>query len=249
MKLSKESAEKFISILQTASIAGIEKLIIENKQIRGTSENNSIVVLSKENVPDFGNLTVGMNRIGVLTSRLNLLKSTGEFTIEAIEAKNKTEVSHLHLKSDNTSVQYRCASSEAIQKIPKIINDKLCWLIEIPGKAISLVTMGIAAMASENLIFSCKKKGTVDGVYFEAIDTDTNDIFSTCFTETLTWIPEENKEPSNKSFSHTYPFKILIPLLKTASNNGTEPVNVMIGEKGILTVIVNSYDFFVVPQI
>lgn len=243
MKLNAVSIEQLDNLLQTANIAGIEKMIIADGQIRGIDEKQTTVIISKENVPEFGKLSVGMNRLGNLTSRLNLVKSTGTYEIEAVPSKNGTDVSHIQLSSKDTSVQYRCASVEAIKSVPKAINDKLHWLIEIPGKTVGLASMAISAMSVDNLIITAKKDGAV---YFEAIDVN-NDTFSTKFASEASWIPEKEPEPASKSFSYNYPVKTVLPLLKAASNNGTNAVNVMIGEKGILTIIVNSYDFFVVP--
>jgi len=245
MKLNATSIEHLDNLLQTANIAGIDKMIIADGQIRGMDENQTTVIISKENVPEFGKLNVGMNRLGNLVSRLNLVKSTGTYEIEAVPAKNGTDVSHIKLSSKDTTVEYRCASVEAIKNIPKAINDKLQWLVEIPGKTVGLASMAIAAMAATNLIITAKKDGTV---YFEAIDTN-NDNFSTKFAEDASWIPEKEPEPTSKSFSHNYPVKTVLPLLKAASANGANPVSVMIGEKGILTIIVNGYDFYVVPSL
>lgn len=245
MKLNAASIGYLDTLLQTANIAGIEKMIISEGQIRGIDEKQTTVIISKENVPEFGKLNVGMNRLGNLMSRLNLVKSTGEYEVDAVPSKNGTDVSHINLSSKDTSVQYRCASIEAIKSVPKAINDKLQWLIEIPGKTVGLASMAISAMAADNLIITAKKDGAV---YFEAIDTN-NDTFSTKFAEEASWIPEKEPVPASKSFSYNYPVKTVLPLLKAASNNGANSVNVMIGEKGILTVIVNGYDFFVVPSL
>lgn len=244
MKLTKASIAHLDTLLQTANIAGIEKMIIAEKTIRGIDEKQTTVIISKENVPDFGKtIKVGMNRLSNLMSRINLVKSTGDYEVEAVISKNGVDVSHLQLTSANTSVQYRCASVEAIKSVPKAINDKLHWLVEIPGKTVGLASMAISAMSADNLIITAKKDGSV---YFEAIDTN-NDVFSTKFADEASWIPEEDEEPASKSFSYNYPVKTVLPLFKAASNNGANAVNVMIGEKGILTVIVNGYDFFVVP--
>lgn len=247
MKLNATSIGYLDTLLQTANIAGIDKMIIAGGQIRGIDEKQTTVIISKENVPDFGKLNVGMNRLGNLMSRLNLVKSTGDYQIEAVPSKNGVDVSHIQLTSSNTSVQYRCASVEAIKSVPKAINDKLQWLIEIPAKTVGLASMAISAMAADNLIVTAKKDGSI---YFEAVSVDgNNDTFSTKFAEEATWIPEKEQPPSSKSFSYNYPVKTVLPLLKAGSNNGTTNVNVMIGEKGILTIIVNGYDFFVVPSL
>ena len=245
MKLNNKSIENLDNLLQTANIAGIDKMIIADGQIRGIDEKQTTVIISKESVPDFGKLSVGMNRLSNLMSRLNLVKMAGTYEIEAVPAKNGKDVSHIQLTSTNTSVQYRCASVEAIKSVPKAINDNLHWLVEIPGKTVGLVSMAISAMAADNLIITAKKDGSI---YFEAVDTN-NDIFSTKFAEDASWIPEKEPEPASKSFSYNYPVKTVLPLLKAASVNGTSPVNVMIGEKGILTIIVNGYDFFIVPAL
>ncbi len=244
MKLNTDSIKNLDLLLQTTIIAGIEKMIISDNQVRGIDEKQTTVIISKENVPDFGKLNVGMNRINNLMSRLNLVKLTGEYEIDVISSKNGIDVSHLQLTSKDTSVQYRCASVEAIKNIPKAINDKIQWLIEIPGKTVGLVSMAVSAMSSDNLTISAKKDGSI---YFESMDTN-NDIFSTKFAEKAIWVPEED-EPTLKTFSFNYPVKTVLSLFKAATNNGINSVNIMIGEKGILTIVVNGYDFFIVPTL
>jgi hypothetical protein len=246
MKLTEKSISQLEVLLQTATVAGIEKMIIAEDQIRGVDDKQAVVIISKENVPDFGKtIKIGMNRLNNLMSRINLVKSTGKYEVEAVISKNGVDISHLQLVSANTTVQYRCASVDAIKGVPKASSDKLCWLIAIPAKTVNLLTMAISAMSVDELIITAKKDGSV---YFEASD-ENNDSFSTKFADSASWIPEEEDEPKSPVFLHHYSVKTLLPLFKAASANYTNDVNVMIGEKGILTIIVNSYDFFIVPKI
>lgn len=247
MKLSADSIKLLDNLIQTANIAGIQKLIIEKDSIRGADENVSVVILSKDNVPDFGTLNVGMNRLGILQSRLNLVKSTGEFEVEAVASKigKGTDVSHLILSSKNTSVQYRCAAVEAIKSVPKTLNDTPEWLISIPGKSITLVNMAISAMAADRLTVTAKKTG---GIYFEAIDSN-NDIFSNQFAESATFIPEDEDAPEDTIFSYSYDVKTILPLFKAASNNGADDVDIIFSKRGIITIIVNGCDFYVAQKV
>jgi hypothetical protein len=237
MKLSTTSIKQLDTLLQTVALVSIDKLIITKDSIRGIDEKKSVVIITDQNVPDFGDLSVGLNRLGVLSSRLNLVKGDSECGVEAIEASKNSEVSHLQLTSSNAKVQCRCASVESVKGVPKAINDKYVWTVTVPYATVPVVLQAASAMGAENAIIVAKN----DGVSFEFVDSN-QDVFSTKFAEEAAC--DENQA---SSFVFNYPVKSFLPLLKAATNGNTD-VTLNIGERGILSITVNGYAFMVLPS-
>ena len=180
MKLNSESVKSLESLVHTALIGGINTLIIDktsdgDKIIRGIDEKQSVVVITKSNVPNLNDKQVAISRLSLLASRLTLIKNQGDVDIDAVEAKNGTDISHLDLSSGKTKVQFRCSAVDVTRGVPKSMNDTPAWKITAPSKIISLLSQATAAMQAEKVTISSKN---LDCVTLECIDSN-NDVFST----------------------------------------------------------------------
>lgn len=237
MKLTASAIKQLDTLLQTVALVNIDKLIISKDSIRGIDEKKSVVIITDQNVPDFGDLSVGLNRLSTLASRLNLVKADSACGVEAVEASKNSEVSHLQLTSSSSKVQCRCASVESVKGVPKAINDKTAWTVSVPAGTVPVVLQAASAMGAENAILVAKE----DGVTFEFVDSN-QDVFSTKFAESA-----QGEDGAGKSFVFNYPVKSFLPLLKAASA-GNADVPLLVGERGILSITVNGYTFMVLPS-
>jgi len=240
MKLSQDSIAKLASLIQTSQTAGIKKLVIESGKIRGIDEKQSVVIISTDNVPDFGGKQIGINRIDNLADRLNLVKNQGTLEIEATEASNKQDISILELSSGKTKAQFRCASVEAVKGVPKNITDTLVWEIKIDAKTLPVIAQAITAMGAEAVTIA-SKDGKV--VSIELVDTN-KDIFTTDLTEAPVWI---GTSVAQSSFCKKYPAKTFVSLLKEGLKSDPS-LSLKLGEGGIFSFKVNGFDFFVLPM-
>jgi hypothetical protein len=70
MKLNDTSTKQLFDLISAANIVNIDKLVIEQDIIRGADEKRSVCLVAKNNIPNFDGDTVGINRVGVLLTRL-----------------------------------------------------------------------------------------------------------------------------------------------------------------------------------
>lgn len=240
MKLSQDSIKKLDLLLQSAALVNIDKLILSAGSIRGIDDKKSVALITDQNVPDFEDFVVGLNRLPVLADRLNLVKNDEKCGIEVIESTQRPgEVQSLSLTSSNAKVQYRCSSAEAIRGVPKAINDTIFWLVTLDQSMVPTITQAAGAMKADRLIVTAK----TDGVYFEFVDTN-NDTFSMKISDTAEWVPPD-QDAKQLQFVTSYPIKSCIPLIRAAAKDGA--VSLMFGERGIMSIDVNGYTFMVLP--
>jgi hypothetical protein len=240
LKLSTESIQRLDQLVQTSLIAGIKKLVIENDKIRGIDEKQSVVIITKEQVPDLQGKQIGITRIEQLSARLNLVKSQGDLQIDATESNgNAADISLLDISAGKTKAQFRAASVEAVKGVPKNITDDLVWEIKVTSKLIPTLTQGISAMGAE-LVTLASRDGTT--VSFECVDAN-KDVFTMDAEEAPVWVGDGGA-PS--SFCQKYPAKTFIALMKEAVKF-TDPLTLRLGEGGILSLKVNGFAFFLIP--
>ena len=245
MKLSQASVLKLKTLLQTVSLVKIDRLIIEENLIRGVDEEQTVVIVSDQNVPDLGGARVGLNRLSILANRIALFDTDEAFTVEAVEAPSRdedaTDISSFKLASKGSKFEYRTARIGTI-KAPKRVNDSFVWAVTVPVEAVKLAISAANTMGSDQIALVSKASGEV---LFEIVDSATQDTFTTKIADEATWIPEDEDQPS-QSFVHYYAVKALMPLLKASSTQG-EPV-LLVGEEGMLQVTVNGYTMTLLPR-
>lgn len=245
MKLTQESVKQLKTLLQSLNVAKIDKLIIEKGLIRGLDEGQTVVVISDQHVPDFGDAIVGLNRLSALASRIALLDGNEEFNVEAVEAPKRSEddvqaISSLKLASKSSKFEYRCARHEMI-KVPKRINDEMVWSFEIAQDAVKTAISAANTMDSEQIAIVSKSSGEV---FFEIVDGKTQDTFTTRVSESADWIGEDEAE--TQSFVHYFAVKAFMPLLKAASTAGNPTI--LVGRDGMAQITVNNYPFTLLPR-
>lgn len=243
MKLTPESINQLELLLSAASMVKIDNVIIEDGVIRGIDSDKSVVVISENSVPDLEGNRIGLTRLDDLSKRIQLTKNNADFAIECIESDRKAgDISHLQITSAKTKIQFRTANPENI-KAPKGLNDKQVWMVVVPKEDVVAVTQAANTMGSDEIIITAKQNGEV---HFEFLDEVTQDSLSHQFATSATWIPTDVDSPS-KSFVHYYRTKSLLPLMRAAAALGDVPL--IIGEKGMLWITVNGYDFTLIPRI
>lgn len=236
MRISSESITNLNTLLETCSIASIDNLIIEDGKARGVNEGKTVVIISAQNLPDFGDCKVGFNRLGVLQSRVKLVRDN--VTIDVKEGNNK-EIAQFDIAGSGMKVQYRCASPATI-KAPKAINDTISWEFELTAESIGLVLSGAKTMQSKKVVLV-----TRDGVVsMECTDTN-SDIFTATVAETVKWTRSDSDAPKH-GFVHSYLCDELLPLLKAAVIAGSATVR--IGESGTLHLDINGHRITAIPQ-
>ena len=147
--------------LVTANLVNIDSIIIEPNCVRATTEERDIVLLQLTDVPPMPFGSIGINRIDVFTSRIELAKSAGSFSVDAtIEDKNPDQpfVRSLNMIGKGINIEYRCANPATI-KAYKTVNDEVVYRVNITSELVSMMHKGQTAMKSDEVAFVCNKTG------------------------------------------------------------------------------------------
>jgi len=234
MKLSSDLIEYIETVIKTGNTVGIDNIIIEPDAVRAINEERTVVIYQSENVPAMPFGSVGLNRIDELLSRLSVAKSRENFTLNVLVGDDSEFARSIVLKADDTRIDYRCANPETINA-PKQINDKLMHSVQLSSDVVDMLGKAQGAIRSDHVEFSM-----VDAdVTFSLTDIN-NDSINYNFPSQVTVMNDD----ASDSFTHKYPVKIITSLFK---QNPTG--HFAIGEKGILRIVVNGLDIFVLPQV
>jgi len=241
MNLSNESITYLQNVLTTAQLVGVEALVVEPGIVRGMDEGQSVFILHTKDVPDMEFGSIGLTRLSSLTSRLNIAKDLDNFNIEAAivtEDDGSTFARSLTIKGKGLKIDYRCAKPAQLissrQAGPKQMNDKMEFCVEFDKSCVDMLQKGQAAMKSDEVSIISN-----DGVSFELLDVN-NDVFAHQFAEDA--INLEGADTTK--FAYRYPTKILLMLLKNASEE-----LFTISHKGILCISINGLNVYVLPQV
>jgi len=231
MKLSAEEVQFLETVITTGKSINIDNIIIEDGTIRAIDDDRTVVIYQQNTLEmPFG--SIGLNRIGVLLSRLKVVKEKDDFSLDAIASEDEY-VRSIILRCNGTKVDYRCANPDTIHA-PKQINDDLIYRIQLNQEAVSLMQEGAGAMGSDIIAFSGG-----DGVQFSLTD-----ISSDVFTHEFAADFDRLDDAAPATFNHSYPIKTILALFKQNPNGYFE-----IGGKGILKININGLDTFVLPQV
>ena len=244
MKLDAETINYINKVVKTASLIGIDNIIIEPGRVRAMDEAKTVVILQNENVPDMPFGSVGLNRISVFQSRYDIARVQDKFTMEAIEASAQLQQEDgtqaeapiaraLTMKGKGVKIDFRCANPTTISA-PRVINDKAINRVQLTGDAVLLLQKGQAAMGADTVTIISN-----EGVSFEFTDVN-NDVFKYTFADDV----EPLDGNTDTKFAHRYPAKTLLSLFK---HNPTGTFDV--GKSGTLSLEINGLTVTVLPQV
>ncbi len=227
MKLDTDTLNYIRNVVETGQMVGIDDVIIEDGAVRAMNEEKSVVIFQEENVPDVG-FNVGLNRVNVLLNRLEVARTQENFAVDVVMDDNKDFARSFTMTGKGFKVDYRCANPKGLSA-PKKVNDEMVHKIDLTPQAVYMLQKGQTAMGSDMVSLICNQ----DGVTFQYTDTN-DDKFSHTFTT----------DGSEENFTYKYPIKIVLPLFKHDVEN-----SFIIGRKGMLNIVVNNLNIFVLPQV
>ena len=227
MKLDTDTLNFIKNVVETGQMVGIDNVIIEANKVRAINDEKSVVLFQEENVPDM-NFNVGLNRVAVFLNRLEVARTQENFAVEVKTDDSAEFARSFTMTGKGFKVDYRCANPKTIAA-PKKVNDEMLHEIELTPQAVYMLQKGQTAMGADVVSLICNG----EGITFEFVDGN-DDKFSHKFTS----------EGSSETFTYKYPIKILLPLFKHDAEN-----KIRIGRKGMLNVVVNNLNIFVLPQV
>ena len=232
MKLDSETLTYIRNVVETGQMVGIDNVIIESGNVRAINDEKSVVLFQEENVPEM-NFNVGLNRIGVFLSRLEVARTQDNFAVDVKTDDDGVFARSITMTAKGFKVDYRCANPKTIAA-PKKINDEMVIRIELTPQAVYMLQKGQTAMGADVVSLISND----NGVTFEFVDVN-SDKFSYTFTERIAF-----DAGANATFTYKYPIKILLPLFKHNAESTFQ-----IGRKGMLNIVVNNLNIFVLPQV
>lgn len=242
--LTDESLAQLTNLLSIAAAVNIENLIIEPTIIRGADEERTVIILSDKNIPDFGNKSVGINRLSTLATRLNLVSGTEGFgaSAEASTRVGSEEIQNITVFNKTTRIEYRTASPSAVKGTPKqnTLQDVPVYAFAITTETIQLLGKGASAMGAKTVVVSARNSNAVE---LNILD-DTNDMFSTTVDTNITNLQNEDKY----SFSYKYPLKPFLTLAKHAASAMDGVAVISIGQKGLINIESSGVLFYIIPK-
>ena len=233
MKLDKATITYLHNVVKTAQLIGLESIIIEKDIIRAMDDSRTIVLLQKENIPNLPFESLGLGRINIFLSRLDVVKTQDDFTIQVGSDKESEFVRSLTMKGKGIKIDYRCAKPDTI-RAPRQINDVMKHRVKLTGEAVSLLQKAYPTMGAETISIISN-----DDVSFEMVDIN-NDIYKHIFANSVEALTDDD----DVRFAHQYPAKFLLPLFK---HNPEGHIN--ISQKGILNITVNGLNIYVMPHV
>jgi len=232
MKLDQSIIDYIENVVKTAQSVNIDNVIIEKDMVRAIDDNREVVLYQDADVPELPFGSIGFNRIGVFLSRYDIAKTRDDFVFNVI-IDDDDYVGNVNMTSTGTKIGYKCRNPAKIQA-PRQINDTLVYSVQLSAEAVSLMQKGEGAMGAESIVFTGG-----DGVSFELLDMN-GDVFKHKFAPDFDFLDND----ADDSFSQRYPIKVILSLFKQ------NPEGIFkIGEKGILNIVVNDLNFFVLPQV
>lgn len=233
MKLDAITLSYIQTVVKTAKLVNIDKIIIEPNMVRAIADDNSVVILESKDVPELPFGSIGMNRLDVFVSRYELLRTQEKFSVEVDIDEDAGCVRSIIMKAKGTKIDYRCAKPAGI-KAPRQINDTLKHRVRLNADSVVLLQKASAAMSSPEHITLISN----DGVTLEMSDIN-NDVFKHTLMEKVETLTPD----ASGKFAHRYFVKTLLPLLKQNSDGYFD-----VGAKGILAFYVNNLTVYVLPQ-
>lgn len=240
MKLDTTVINFIKNVIKTARLVDVDNIIIETGKVRAIDDSRTVCLLQTENVPELPFGSMALNRVDIFSSRLSLVENRDDFTIDAIIQEKTDQVSSLSMKGRGVKVDYRCANTTTMSKIPKQLADVLKYQVDVNLESVTLLQKAQAAMPQQNTVDVVTMVSKSDGVFFELSDV-TGDIFSLKFTDGVISLVEHDDDVH---FVYRYPIKTLLSLFKQ-NPTGT----FKIGQKGMFNILINGINVYVPPRV
>jgi len=242
MNLDPTSLKYLQDVVRVCRLVGVDNVAIEPKMIRGMDDDQKVVIflndeglaIPNRKVPDFAFGSIGLSRLGVFQTRLDIARTQDKFTIEVVTKPDVPYVQSLVMKATGTKIDYRCMDPTKI-KAPKKLNDVMKFRVKINAQAVTLLQKAVAAMSADVVTLISNS----EGVSFELVDVN-KDVFKHTFADDV----EVLDDGKGVSFAHRYPVKTLLSMFKEDPAGTFE-----VGGKGLLLFPIAGINVYVLPQI
>lgn len=237
MNIDQRSLAYIEKVISTASLLGIENIIIEPGRVRAVDEDSTAILLQQANVPPMPFGSIGINRINIFNARYNVVREAAKFELTAnVEGpEGATYARSLLMKARGVKIDYRCANPATI-RAPKGFNDVVKYRAQMHPDAVAHLQKAATAMESDELLLV----GNDTSVSFEVADVN-GDKMTLVFGDTVDNMVSDDESPVY--FAHKYPIKTLQRLFKHNPDG-----YFYVTSRGMLKIIVNELDVYILPR-
>ena len=237
MKLTSPDIANLITLLNTATLCGIDTVVIADGKARGVSPAKTSVLLSTENLPKMNDVCIG--RVKELQSRLSLFASNKDTVVQTKES-DRGDIVSLEITAGRNKAQYRCASVALMgEKIPKNVPDAYApmYSILLLKDEAKMLLDSVRVMNSKKIALIIKPDGTVN---FDTMD-DSNDHFTVAVEN-----PATSLQDHDETIVNYFAVEIFSPVLRELMNS--DAIEFSVGMK-TLSATINGHKIILVPQI
>ena len=239
MQLSKETIQFISNVIKVARILKVEHVLLDHECVRGHFQEEGSMIIHRDNLPNFEFSTLGISRIETLNARLNLLGDDVVIdTEEKVESPTSSTVSKLIMSNAKTEVEFQCANPALLAKAPRILKDPIFFTFDISPDSILLLSKAQGAVKGETVSLV----GSPKGVIAKISDVE-GDMLNHIITDKLTTSSEADKD----KFYFSYKHRVLLSLLKEASDK--EDITVNVTRRGILNLKVLGINVYITPEL
>lgn len=223
MKLTSDTINFIKKTINAAKLIGLESIIIEEDMIRGLTDARDAFILQKDNIPDFEFSSMGITRIDILNSRINLAE---DVNVNATVNNDNEWVETLIISKGRTKTEFNCGNPNNISAV-KSINDSFDYTINFTEDDVNMLAKAASSVLCEDLV-SIKSDGQSVSFVLSEFNKDVfqHEFFETAFT-----------------FANKYSLKILLSLLKRNTTG-----EFVISKNGILKINVDDFDFYIMVK-
>jgi hypothetical protein len=229
MKLTTKDIEQLDLIVKTAKTFNIPGIIIEDNIVRGVDMDKTSVIFSDQLEWDVEDLIIGITRLDVFSSRLDIIKNHPSPSIEGKVDLRNGNVMQLIMKAGKSKIDYRCGIISTIVA-PKQINDVGIYTFTITEEELTDIIKSYSAMKNEYIHIFCD-----NGVMRFELTDDTND---KCV------ISSDIELTDGDNFVFKYPMRVFLSFLKNSDN-----LQMSVGSRGMVRTPVNTLDMYMLPHV
>ena len=233
MKLSQEEIIILKKALDTCKIVNIESAVISENKIRGAAITKDVAIISPLSIT-LNDLKLGIGRINELKKRLDLYGN--DANIELTE-NDKNDITQVNISAGKSKMQFRCTAERQI-RYPKSNDDIPFAKISFSKEEFLQLSKATKTLGAASVVIHSSRKGDIK---VECAEESTNDKFALELENTAEFTEDET------SFIFTYKAANLIAALDSC--NKEDQINLIIGERGSITLPINGFTIMIMPQI
>jgi hypothetical protein len=238
MQLSQNDLNNLLSIMSTATICGMESLVIIDGVARALNPSKTCFLRSETAIPKFQQ-PIGFGRIKDLTSRIAAFGDKSAVQVTAKESR-RNEIASLDLQSGKNKATYRCQSASLLAaECPKSVPDAAnpAFKITMTADECKMVLGAVKVMGGKQVSI------LINNTEASIVVTDaTNDQFTVSIERKAECLTSITSGASN------YASDVFCQLIREISS-ATSTVIMQIGQKETLSLNIYGHTAILLPQI